>query len=192
MRKHIPSPYRAPAYRGYPARKNCAAVIKDYAVWQRVQEHYKSDGCSTQNKFIAKELASALLNVCASIMGRYYECVDVCNRQNGKVMEAPLKRAGLPRVRFHDLRHTFATITLQNGVDVKTVSSMLGHYSAGFTPNTIPTSPPTRSSKPPKPWAISSPVLSNAFRYPLPLGVSVWGRNRRLHFACLASKIFLA
>ena len=34
---------------------------------------------------------------------------------------------------FHDLRHTFATMALQNGVDVKTVSSMLGHYSAGFT-----------------------------------------------------------
>ena len=44
-----------------------------------------------------------------------------------------LKRAGLPRIRFHDLRHTFATMALQNGVDVKTVSSMLGHYDAGFT-----------------------------------------------------------
>ena len=44
-----------------------------------------------------------------------------------------LKRAGLPRVRFHDLRHTFATLALQNGVDVKTVSGMLGHFSAGFT-----------------------------------------------------------
>ena len=44
-----------------------------------------------------------------------------------------LKRAGLPKVRFHDLRHTFATLALQNGVDVKTVSSMLGHYDAGFT-----------------------------------------------------------
>lgn len=47
-----------------------------------------------------------------------------------------LKRAGLPRIRFHDLRHTFATMALQNGVDVKTVSSMLGHYSAGFTLDT--------------------------------------------------------
>ena len=37
---------------------------------------------------------------------------------------------------FHDLRHTFATMALQNGVDVKTVSSMLGHYSAGFTLDT--------------------------------------------------------
>ena len=32
-----------------------------------------------------------------------------------------------------DLRHTFATTALQNGVDIKTVSSMLGHYDAGFT-----------------------------------------------------------
>lgn len=47
-----------------------------------------------------------------------------------------LKRAGLPKVRFHDLRHTFATLALQNGVDVKTISGMLGHYSAGFTLDT--------------------------------------------------------
>ena len=44
-----------------------------------------------------------------------------------------LKDAGLPHIRFHDLRHTFATVALQNGVDVKTVSNMLGHYDAGFT-----------------------------------------------------------
>ena len=44
-----------------------------------------------------------------------------------------LKDAGLEHIRFHDLRHTFATLALQNGMDVKTVSSMLGHYDAGFT-----------------------------------------------------------
>ena len=49
-----------------------------------------------------------------------------------------LKRAGLPKVRFHDLRHTFATLALQNGVDIKTVSGMLGHFSAGFTLDTYP------------------------------------------------------
>ena len=47
-----------------------------------------------------------------------------------------LKRAGLPGIRFHDLRHTFATLALQNGVDIKTVSGMLGHFSAGFTLDT--------------------------------------------------------
>ena len=52
------------------------------------------------------------------------------------MLQRVLKRAGLPRIRFHDLRHTFATMALQNGVDAKTVSSMLGHYSAGFTLDT--------------------------------------------------------
>ena len=47
-----------------------------------------------------------------------------------------LRDAGLEYIRFHDLRHTFATLSLQNGVDVKTVSSMLGHYNAGFTLST--------------------------------------------------------
>ena len=47
-----------------------------------------------------------------------------------------LERAGLPKIRFHDLRHTFATLALQNGVDIKTGSGMLGHFSAGFTLDT--------------------------------------------------------
>ena len=37
-----------------------------------------------------------------------------------------LKRAGLPRIRFHDMRHTFATVALQNGVDIKTVGGDTG------------------------------------------------------------------
>ena len=47
-----------------------------------------------------------------------------------------LKDAGLEDCRFHDLRHTFATLALQNGVDIKTLSGMLGHYSSGFTLDT--------------------------------------------------------
>lgn len=52
------------------------------------------------------------------------------------MLKRVLTRAGIPKVRFHDLRHTFATVALQNGVDVKTVSGMLGHFSAGFTLDT--------------------------------------------------------
>ena len=44
-----------------------------------------------------------------------------------------LEEAGLPSIRFHDLRHTFATLALQNGMDVKTLSAMLGHVSAATT-----------------------------------------------------------
>ena len=46
------------------------------------------------------------------------------------------ERAGVPKIRFHDLRHTFATLSLEQGVDIKTVSHMLGHTDAGFTMNT--------------------------------------------------------
>ena len=50
--------------------------------------------------------------------------------------EKILAAAGIEHIRFHDLRHTFATLSLQNGVDVKTLSNALGHYSAGFTLDT--------------------------------------------------------
>ena len=53
-----------------------------------------------------------------------------------KMLYRVLKRAGLEKVRFHALRHTFATLALQNGVDVKTRSGLPGHDSAGFTLDT--------------------------------------------------------
>ena len=42
----------------------------------------------------------------------------------------------LPGLRFHDLRHTFATHALANGVDAKTLSGILGHTKASFTVDT--------------------------------------------------------
>ena len=94
------------------------------------------------------------------------------------MLQRVLKRAGLPRIRFHDLRHTFATMALQNGVDVKTVSSVCWattRRASRWTPT--PTSPPTPSSKRRKRWGTSSPVPSDAFRYPLPLG-SAFGSEK--------------
>jgi integrase len=44
-----------------------------------------------------------------------------------------LKQAGLPVIRFHDLRHTAATLLLASGIPTKVVSEMLGHASAAFT-----------------------------------------------------------
>ena len=40
---------------------------------------------------------------------------------------------GLPDSRFHDLRHTFATLSIQEGVPLKKVSADLGHATAAFT-----------------------------------------------------------
>ena len=44
-----------------------------------------------------------------------------------------LADAGLPNIRFHDLRHTFSTHALASGVDAKTLSGILGHTKASFT-----------------------------------------------------------
>ena len=60
----------------------------------------------------------------------------ICPDSVLNMLHRVLERAGLPKIRFHDLRHTFATLALQNGVDIKTVSGMLGHFSAGFTLDT--------------------------------------------------------
>ena len=46
-----------------------------------------------------------------------------------------LKKAGLPRVRFHDLRHTSASLMLNNGVDVLVASKRLGHAKPSITLN---------------------------------------------------------
>jgi integrase len=47
-----------------------------------------------------------------------------------------VKRAGLESVRFHDLRHTFASLMLQGGVPPKVISEALGHASIAFTMDT--------------------------------------------------------
>lgn len=44
-----------------------------------------------------------------------------------------LQRLGLPAVRFHDLRHSHATLLLQEGIPIKVVSERLGHSSTQFT-----------------------------------------------------------
>ena len=59
--------------------------------------------------------------------GMYYP--DTINSLHEKI----LKGAGLPHIRLHDARHTAATLMLQNGTDIRTLSAMLGHYDAGFT-----------------------------------------------------------
>ena len=50
-----------------------------------------------------------------------------------KRLQMILERAGCKKVRFHDLRHTFATMALEHGMDVKTLSATIGHVSTETT-----------------------------------------------------------
>jgi integrase len=45
----------------------------------------------------------------------------------------PLKRAGLPRIRFHDLRYTCATILFKEGKHPRLVQELLGHTNVAIT-----------------------------------------------------------
>ena len=45
-------------------------------------------------------------------------------------LQVILERAGCKKIRFHDLRHTFATMSLENEMDVKTLSAIIGHVSS--------------------------------------------------------------
>ena len=48
-------------------------------------------------------------------------------------LKALLRRAGLPPIRFHDLRHTFATLQLVAGTNPKIVSEVLRHKEVAIT-----------------------------------------------------------
>ena len=59
--------------------------------------------------------------------------MPVRNNSVRKQLQKALERAGCRQVRFHDLRHTFATMALQHGMDVKTLSAIIGHISSATT-----------------------------------------------------------
>ena len=53
-----------------------------------------------------------------------------------RMFKAILRNAGLPDIRYHDLRHTATTLLLAQGVDARTIMETLGHSQIGVTLNT--------------------------------------------------------
>lgn len=71
------------------------------------------------------------------IFPNFYRPEEPLNPQSAYThLKVLLKKAGLPLIRFHDLRHTFATHAIAGGVDAKTLSGILGHTNASFTLDT--------------------------------------------------------
>ena len=85
----------------------------------------------------------ALLRASAAARGLSWEHPEaVFTNPRGGYLEASavyrslmkyLSRIGVEDVRLHDLRHTFATMTLSTGADIKTLQETLGHKDPGFT-----------------------------------------------------------
>ena len=71
---------------------------------------------------------------------------DLCftNELGGELVHGTISKTfkrivtdiGYPDTRFHDLRHTYGTVSLASGADIKSVQESLGHHSAAFTLDT--------------------------------------------------------
>ena len=68
--------------------------------------------------------------VFTNVLGRY-----VSFRALYDCFKRIVKGLGMPDVRIHDLRHTYAVNSLRAGDDIKTVQENLGHATAAFTLN---------------------------------------------------------
>ena len=86
-----------------------------FQVLLRRKEKYKGDWMFPSIKYPGKPVAPS---------GAYHRHKQI------------LQDLELPSIRFHDLRHTFATHALKSGVDAKTLSGILGHTNASFTLDT--------------------------------------------------------
>lgn len=97
-------------------------VVADLLNWRKVQEqdHLAMGEAYIENGFI-------VTNPC----GSYIE-----PRTFSDYYAQILKLAGLRHFTFHALRHTFASRAMEQGMDEKTLSAILGHYSVAFTMDT--------------------------------------------------------
>lgn len=90
------------------------------------------DDCRYISCFIGHQLQLSLVTADGFIYsfdGRQVVQQHVIDREFKKL----LKQLELPKIRFHDLRHSYATYMLKAGVNPKTVSSVLGHSSVSVT-----------------------------------------------------------
>lgn len=97
---------------------------------------------STSRTIYPPDLVMGILRDLWSLDVKYNEWNLVfVNEQGGhlgasailKSFKRLVKRIGIPDARFHDLRHTFAVISLQEGDNIKTVQRALGHATVAFT-----------------------------------------------------------
>ncbi len=135
--------------------KNRLLVVRHSAICHSPDNFHISDTKTKSSRrairlpeYVVAVLQSryALLEQRRQSMGKGYNRMNlVCFRETGEpftsnVLNHQFKKllntAGLPDVRFHDLRHTNATLMLRNGIPAKVVSAMLGHSSIQLTMDT--------------------------------------------------------
>ena len=75
--------------------------------------------------------AFTISNLASEVNGNYQSTDNLAKRR----FLPALSRAGIDKIRFHDLRHTYASLLLANGAPMKYVQHQLGHSSITMTMN---------------------------------------------------------
>ena len=86
--------------------------------------------------------------VFASKHGKPLDAQNVVNRHFKPLLE----RAGLPPIRFHDLRHSCISLLAQRGESIRDLQALAGHATAAFTLQGTPTTTILRRSAPGPRW----------------------------------------
>ena len=114
---------------------------KNYVFGEQVidspkNNHYRDILLSDFDLFIIKSYDSYRLPCKGDFLVRYFDGRPLSPNMYGKLLKSVLKSSNLPLIRFHDLRHSYATYMVNSGISPKIVSNVLGHSSVKFTLDT--------------------------------------------------------
>lgn len=102
----------------------------------KISHSYNGPTKNGQSRIVpmSKELTNVLTGARNSLLRNPNELVFEKFDPNPKLKRL-CKHAKIPQIRFHDLRHTFASLALENGINPKQVATWLGHSSVSTTLN---------------------------------------------------------
>ena len=125
----------------------CGIIYVDKAVYRKREENGQWRMCVDTPKtrsstrviplptYVTKMLKSAKTGAKSDYVVENKKGERMAIRSYQYIFERLTERAGIRRLNFHALRHTFATRALECGMDIKTLSEIMGHQNASITLN---------------------------------------------------------